>query len=444
MDSKKYEKRIDQFEQKVVLRVSRSIYLAFAGLATLSLIGAVLIVVYGLTPTVRGGDPPEPDVPPQQTVGPQEVLAALEEASDEDIVVERWAPEADLRSAISEGTNAADDPMSARLEALLTEIATYFDETRFPWLSMSKSVCASKNWFGDCIRWEKRVSQRGVLTLLDRGTQGLTVAQRVEFLDGVLSTIKLVDAEETRFLAVRAVADMRAAYQRPAGPSLAALVDLFAPPPAKRQPLSEGQKAQILEVILQIQKRDAPEETLATFLPTLPRLCGQFSPDEAVVAADLVWVLIGRFSVDELETRLAELHAVLEAAPPDLRVTAIGAFAQVLADKNRRTAEGYESALAERRARIRELDDSYSDRRERKEGARTMGVAGILSGLATIAVIGLLLGLLAVERNTRLLREVLGEAGPVMGADAALAPVDLLPVDGAAELDQAATAGSVS
>lgn len=419
----KYRVGVDQFEQKVVLRVSRTIYLAFAGVATLSLVAAVLIVLYGLTPTVRGSDPPEPAPPTLQAVSPAEVLATLEQSSGEDVVIERWTPEEDLRSAIREGA-ASEDPTAARLEELLTEIGTFFDMTKFPWLSETRSVCSSKNWYGECIRWEKRVTKRGVLTLLDRGTQGLTPTQRVEFLDGVLAVLKMVDEEETRFLAVQALADMKAAYGRPAGASLSALKALFDRDAAKRTPLVEQQKAQVLSVILQIRKRDTPESTLATLLPMVPRFCSLFSPDDAVSALDQIWILIGGFPSAELVQRLVELDAALDAAPADLRVKAVVAFGDVLSDKNLAARRIYESALGERRQKIGELESRYSDRKERKSGARTMGVTGILSGLATIAVIGLFLGLLAVERNTRLLRDVI-ERIPIVegsGTGGAVAP----------------------
>jgi len=411
MKSDGYEARADQFERKIVLRVSRSIYLAFAGLATLSLVGAIVVVFYGLTPSVRGFDPPEPERPETQAVSPAEVLAAMEEEAADDVVVERWSPDEDLRTAIKEGLHTTEDPTSARLEALLTQIEGLFDSTKFPWQSKTKSVCGRKDWYGDCVRWEKRVSQRGVLTLLDRGTQELTPSQRVDLLEGVLSVLKLVDEEETRFLAVRAVTDMRAAYERPAGTSLAALVQLFDRAPTDRVVLVEVQKAQVLEILLEIRKRDTPEQTLTAFLPAVPRLAARFSPEGAVAAVGMSWVVIGGLPVAEVPQRLAELEAALDAAPADLRAPAIETFGEVLEGKNLAARLRYEGEVGDRRRKIAETDSRYATKKELKGSARALGMAGILSALATIAVIGLLLGLLAVERNTRLLRDVIDRLG---------------------------------
>ena len=399
------EGRVEQFERKVILRASRSIYLAFAGVATIGILVAALVLLYGLTPSIRGSDPPVPEEPGSQSISPGEVLQRLGPAAVAEGSLETWQPETELRQAISTGSTQ-EDPLAARLDELLEEIGGYFDQERHPWLSKTRSVCSSKNWYGECIRWRKDVVEKGVLTLLERGSASLAPAARVRFLEGVLAIVKLGEEEETRYLAVRAVADMKAAYGSPPGSSLQALQAVLSTPGKAGEVLPEQGRVRILKTILEIKKRDTPEGVLATFLPQAVRFMLLFEHDEQVAALASLWLVVTDLPPTELSVRFDEIYSTVATVPAEQRSEAIPAYAAVLDEKNDRAAAAHAEAMAVRWGKIQELDSKLAARKSRKSAARMSGLGTILSSLGLIAVIGLFLGLLAVERNTRRMGEL--------------------------------------
>ena len=120
---------------------------------------------------------------------------------------------------------------------------------------------------------------------------------------------------------------------------------------------------------------------------------------------------------EEFGARLTELRAILAAIPEVQRLQAIGVYGGVLRSEIDSRERAYRRAQAEREGQIREDRYKADERRDRKDGARKFSVSAVLGSLLSVAIVGLLLGLLAVERNTRALGAVVERLTPALAPD---------------------------
>ena len=218
---------VDRFEQRVVWRVSRGLYLVVAGLASLVLVGGAGLLVWGMSPTFRGSDPAEPPAPTPPTVTLEEVLATLDGPQPEGIAPE-GADAPSFEPAALAAEEDGDAAYNRRFQELATKLKMMFDETRHPWLSEQSVVCTSQGYYG-CYNYERRTTRVGVVEMVNGRLKRMASAspeQRLALLQALVDVTGAVSRTEPpeprddlRFVAVGAVLDMayRCALRRSSG-----------------------------------------------------------------------------------------------------------------------------------------------------------------------------------------------------------------------------------
>jgi len=415
----KHPEKLDRFERGIVFRISRSIYVAFAVVGTLTIIFSGIVLGYALTPTLRGFDPDEPTPPGTQEVSPEEVLAAMSGTE----VVEDWPEPVERPPTVI----IQDDPNAAQIAELLEAIKEHFTAKKRPWRSKVTRYCARRDWWGDCSRWESKVLAAGAELRLQSAMESLSSADNVRLLTAVLVTVSSVESEEDRFLGLWTVTDLKAAYDRYPEKSLEALTGILTPvgPDGKPgTPPPDEYKTTVFRTILEITKASTQETTLVEFLSGLGSFAELTTNEQAVSLFSAVWTVLEGTETREAKRRMDALREVLvalkanhaasaAAVSGETQILAVATYHNLLVGKQENAAWSYAQEVSERNAAIAESNANYDAAKERKSGLRRTTLLSILGALGAIAVIGLLLGLLAVERNTR----VLGELANRMATD---------------------------
>jgi len=404
--------KLDRFERGLVFRISRSIYIAFAMVGTLTIIFAAVVLGYAMTPTLRGFDPDEPAPPGTQKVSPEEVLAAMSGGEIE----EEWEEPVKAPAKVV----IDDDPNAARIAELLEAIKSHFTPKKQPWRSKVTRYCARRDWWGDCSRWESKVQVAGAELRLQSAMEGLSSTDDVRLLETVLAVVSSVEAEDNRFLGLWSVTDLKAAYDRYPEKSLVGLTGILNPVKEDGSPGTpppDEYKATVFRTLLEITKASTSEDTLVTFLTGLGNFAELTTNEQAVALFTAVWTVVEGGETREAERRMTELRAVLDALKAshaqasaavsgEKQVLAVATYYNLLVAKKQNAEWAYAQAVSERDAQIAERNANFDAAKERKRELRRATLLSILGALGAIAVIGLLLGLLAVERNTRVLREL--------------------------------------
>ena len=94
-------------------------------------------------------------------------------------------------------------------------------------------------------------------------------------------------------------------------------------------------------------------------------------------------------------------------APAPRRPEVIRAWGNLVRSRSLESQVAYERALNERSMIIAELDAAKAETDAKKDELRGPALMALGGAVLTVATVGLLLALLAVERNTRALRELM-------------------------------------
>jgi len=108
-----------------------------------------------------------------------------------------------------------------------------------------------------------------------------------------------------------------------------------------------------------------------------------------------------------VDQRIDGLRALVTAAPGPRRAEIIRAWGDLVRARSMEAQSAYEMALAEREAAIAAIDAEKAGTDATKDELRGPALMALGGSVLLVAPVGLLLALLAVERNTRALRELM-------------------------------------
>ncbi|MEE2750585.1 MAG: hypothetical protein VX519_04085 [Myxococcota bacterium] len=386
----------DRFEQNLVFRASRSLQLALAVVVALATVVCVLLAVYGLTPTFKGLAPKEPGLATPDPVTAEHVLAAMEGPLE-----------------MGEGEDFPEEPLledeSGPYAELISSIGEYFETGSHPWGSRYERKCVSGGAIldtraqGDCLRYKTRRVARGINHQLSETAKSLPQPRAIAYLEGVLALMPLSYDDEHRVLGIKALSDVAKtqvenyaeAYQ-----SLQALYGGNTQPPVL---LEKEAQVLVYNAILEMTKLGASPARFLVWTPQTQRFVPLFSESEQLPGLVMLWNVLGDGSVEDITAHADSLHSLLDGVPEEKRVGALQVWSSLKDERLAEVLYDYELAMLEYRGVMSERQEKYEAKKNRKASVRTTGLYGMLMSIGAIAVLGLLLALLAVERNTRAL-----------------------------------------
>lgn len=405
------EPLLDRLERIFVLKISRTMYLGAALLSVLTLLGAMALAVYSFTPTFRGWDPPEPEAPTLARVNADEVRAALSgkgsTAGRPDEAFEIAADSEPSPDVTPTASNAQE------ISTAFAQLRAQFDTSTPPWLPVREQSCTSMAWWGECLRMSTKTVQPGIQDALEEALANATPPQRLQTLQSALRLVKLTqDAPEPLAKdAIRAQAALAAIHlTRPDIASVPALDALEAG--LKGSTLSVDDLIAWLDATSSVDYTADQAALVATWVSAGPRWTkllptsvtgDRFSRRVALMGT---WTVLRASAGDDASARVDEMIGVLESFPADDRVRALHAYGRLVHSKSAEAERAYLEAQAARALAVTALDTSEAITNEFKSTSRSYALAGVAVSLSLIAILGLFLALLAVERNTRALMQL--------------------------------------
>lgn len=404
------DSKVEGFERGVILRVSRSMYLLLSALASIVAILGVLGITYALLPTMRGADPEEPIPPEPPAVSLDDVMKAVQEAEPE-------PSEVTVASLRSESDEPDPDAIRAqRFNDLATALGSLFDKTRYPWLSETENYCKSAGYYG-CYSYGTRIVRKGVVESVNASLSQAPRDQQVDILQALVDVASVVgtgagasERDDIRFVAVGATLDLIAAADGVSAAPVSALRDALA---GGGSPIGLDAARDVLLATLKIRKRGRDQALLSVWMRAAPRLRGAFGKDaegesNQVDGLAATWDALQGTVTTLADQRLAAIEAIAMQAEEASRPEIVRAYGTLVRDRSAAAQAAYAQAIDERASAIAALDATAEATRTKKSEVLYQSAAVVASALGALAVLGLFLALLAVERNTRALREVLG------------------------------------
>ncbi len=420
-DERSGTEAVDRFEQRVVWRMSRGLYLAVAGVSSLVLVGGAAVLLWGMSPTFRGSDPPAPPEPTPPTVTLEEVMRTLDAPPE-------GVPDGEAPTYEAAALDAEDDGDAAynrRFQELAAKLRMLFDDARYPWLSEQSVVCVSQGYYG-CYDYERRTTRVGAVEMVNGRLKKMSSAppeQRLALLQGLVDvasavgrTTEPVARDELRFVAVGAVLDMVGAADEVRGEDVTALVQALSlpgpTPEAPRVDVAPEEARDLFDALLAIRKSGSDPALLRAWLGSVHGLRPLFTGDSEgkpnrVDGLAACWEALQGTLPSLVDQRIEGLRALATAAPGPRRPEIIRAWGDLVRARSMEAQSAYEMALAEREAAIAALDAEKAATDATKDELRGPALMALGGSVLLVATVGLLLALLAVERNTRALRELM-------------------------------------
>jgi hypothetical protein len=407
---------LDRFERAFVLSTSRALFLGIAVIAACALFGGGAVFAYTMTPTIRGAEPPMPSPPSPPEVSLSDVLAILDAPKE----VYDGIAEGDFVEAALVGGAPGSEQEDQRFSELAIKLGSFFDQSRYPWLSETQTVCSYRSYYG-CYSWENKTVRKGIVEMLNEVLKSRALEEQLVLLQAMVELMPLCIDEDTRFIAIGTVVDLVNAAGKMNDEHLAAVKAILTPPAnADGTPgavLSASLAQDYMKGILKARKRGAHPRLLSVWMSAIPELYTLFGNDingqsnriEGMVAS---WLALQGTLPELVEARLEGIKTIARAAPEPRRPEIIRAYGDIVRNQAAEAQRQYQNALKQRELTLAQLDADVKARDAEKTSLRAGASSIVGIAFMLIAGVGLLLALLAVERNTRALKDVLVRLEP--------------------------------
>jgi ElaB/YqjD/DUF883 family membrane-anchored ribosome-binding protein len=393
-------KAAERFERKVVFRVSRGLLTITGVVIFFAVVVSTLYLCYGLIPAFKSAPPAMPPKPQAPAITFSDVQGMLPR-SQQPRAIPAAEPAADREVEAAEAEPAAVTiAITPAVEAVLTRIQAAVPGAT--WNDVTQSVCVEKHFlFDTCLRYETQTTE-GLRSKIVARIKDLAESDRLAYLGAIEGFLPKV-AEPFREIALFEFLAIQGDV-----PALVTLGRVLAEglpmAPAAQQALFIGEMAKVF----------AREENVSTYLATMliARELAAILPIEQRIAG---WFVSTRFlmrSADDTAgaTALAgTMKPILTQLEETQRLQGIKGFARLYGEKTASARAEYESALQQRAAKIAENEREVARTKTARANARTRGLQGVGVGIAVLAVVGWFLALLGIERNTRMLEELIRE-----------------------------------
>ena len=143
----------------------------------------------------------------------------------------------------------------------------------------------------------------------------------------------------------------------------------------------------------------------------MPELHRRFSIDakgssNKVEGLTTVWDAIAGGSVVVATQRLERIRALLAEAAEPVRVDVVRVFGRLARERSATATAVYETSVARRDVEISVLEAEHRRAKDEKQAIFKDALMAAGAAIGALAVLGLFLALLAIERNTRAVQEI--------------------------------------
>jgi hypothetical protein len=410
---------VEKFEKKVVFKISRSLYLASAAVAVLVLVLGVVGLMYSLTPSLKGFEPSEPDKDKDPSVESSEVMSRLSQVPKKAAKAAKATKAAKVPRSYNSDRVASPPVGPSEVALLLEQIRAYFPTEGYPWEDDVQSRCAYRNYYNECVRWSRVVANKGAVSVLTGALDTMSNLDQISYLKQHVVAMPYLASEDQRFVYVGTASDFRAALDRYPLSALDSLNVVLGAGEGNESPkLSADQQLNLLYSLLGISKSGHSQSMLVGFIPRAGSLALRIA-EGTKPAAVAVWDVYINSPDDRRDQHMTDLFKILDDdVAAAQRSQACVIYGSIYGGKLYDNQREYLKKQAEYRQKVAELELEHEATKLRKTAVGGFSATASAGAVCAIAFVGLLLGLLAIERNTRqmilvaeMLRGAAGNAG---------------------------------
>ncbi len=403
-------KKWDIFERGVVFRVSRGLYLTLAILITAGLLGSLGMFLYSVSPTMKGAMPDKPTPPTPPSISVAEINEALTgQDTTKTVAIQERPPMEPEDEYIPPDV----DPELRKIMEMKQQIHnTYFTTEGFPWDSIFSQVCTN-SWGNHCFRWQTKETKSGVSSLIDRGMQELNPELSIRLLQNMTDLLALAPQNDnSRYIAVRSIVDISRAFNEPPQIVYDEIGTLLRGGTAKTEaaqltPPTDEEKDLLFNVLYGIKKGDSKPTVLTEYLRQWKQMAALFPADVREEALSIAWFQVKYAHAEQAPAMLAAIEQTVQGLDEAQRKDGLIVYARLMSEKMRSAQRQYDREMGEYNSAVGEREATYLQKKMKKTAYTGKALYGVGVAVGGIALIGLLLGLLGIERNTRTLEQLL-------------------------------------
>ena len=399
--------KLESLERHFVFRISRGLYLTIAALALLSLIGSLILLIYSISPTLMGSKPKEPNPPSLATVNVEEIKSVLK---GEEVVARPVKVEGEY-----EAREAEPDPEIAKINNLMAKLHSYFPSDEYPWGSTYKSTCTRRDYYSKCREWKKEVDKRGVNDTVNLAMSYLNNPQKISFMESLLLILSTLSEDmETRFLGVKCISDICIAFKEMNKDVYDTILVLFrgeevrtSIPENQLSQLSDQEKITIFQVLLNIKKGDSKPDILVSYLKHWNAMISLFPDESKIDGMETIWGAIKYMHIHQVDSMMNTMISTIQAIPSEERAKAAAIYYDLLNKRMNTLDADYRRRMSDYYDELEMIEAKHLSKKFSKKKVIPFALYGLGSALGGVALLGMFLGLLGIERNTRILEKFL-------------------------------------
>ncbi len=426
--------KLSWFENKIVFRMSRLIYIILSSMALLAIIFGVLLFGYGISPTSKGTEIQQPVTIYPEPVTIDHVKGAIPKQVEP------------LPSRTAGESPAKSDDTPGPTDVLMAQMKEFFGGKGYPWDSIVTKKCTSYDyWYEQCDSWRTYVSKEGVESRLKKVTKAMSSYAALDFLKVNLKLMPLFDIthveefdpqvkENSKAMAgykkklfddrskiVTVTSKIASAYGGVDDQIQAQLITMLSvqgKPYGDGNPANDSQEKNnivavqiahrqyLVDWILDLNMDDSVSSQLSAVLSLWPSLAFRLPDATRVKGMVYVWDEIKKAPIIETQALLNEFESVSSQLQSDDVLAGWQALQRLKLQRAYEAKQQNEANMDSYYAAVAVQENHYRETLETKGEKKGQSLRVIGTGIGAVALLGLILAALAIERHTRMLQVV--------------------------------------
>jgi hypothetical protein len=345
--------------------------------------------------------------------------------SAEEIAKVLAAEEVEAAETLARAKRAAS--ATAEEKVLLEKIRTeLFPGDGYPWKSTKKSrTCAKyaakyeKLWGKSvlvnksCTAWVEEGAKIGVGDILTYGMADLEASERVSALELIRRLVPLVrvkgrEKEMTQaihadVLAVLCVGGLALALRRSPNDVVDLMVTLL-------PGMGDQERLLLLKTLIALPKKEISASHVLGFLRNWKTMAPALPSGEEMRGLLGFWAVVNLVEPERVDSLVASAAGAVKSLPEATRVRGLVAFGRGFREKGEAQKKAAQRAASEYEERVAKIEADRRTREAKRRELREPALVALGAGFFGAVLIGVLLAVLAVERNTRLFMGALSRA----------------------------------
>lgn len=383
---------LEKFEEKFYFKTSHFFWHLLTGLGGLALVVGLLILFWGITPSLKPGVKKQKYPQPVKVTAEEIKLKIQPPVKPKEVSPTPVVPAQPTPVAVQPEAVVAIDTMEQLYLAAIDSLKKLIPPEKFGWESKG-------HWVQDWYQRKWVVDYCGINDRLKSAFSNIgaeNFVSKKQLLDAYIDLIALFP-ENQRYAVLKSAIE----YSKTDVPTSIANMELL----KATVPNFGTDKSDFIESLATFGKKNPRDGR--TFIEYVNTIMPKFDPEiRSALLTTLINSYYNYFNLIEKQQEATNFFLDMQAnfAPED-QVKALGEYYRLFTDKNYTRAREIEQIDSEYESGIRRAESVLAEKKAKKASYRSLGLKAVGGSIIFIAIVALFLVLLSIQRNVRLLRE---------------------------------------